>query len=142
MSDREAGSPGEPRWMQDPVLKIPLPAGQSALTEMIERGRVLEREVAVAESQEDCARRALEWQQSCSQWLEVNLGGQAADEFTASVNEVTTYAWMSDFWDEYGGARRSDIRSELRVLESILRRLPDGAESKRPEPEGAAAAMR
>lgn len=138
MSDRDAGLPGEPRWMQEPVLKIPLSAGQSALTEMIERGRVLEREVAVVESQEDCVHRALEWQRSCVRWLDANLGGQAADEFTASVNEITAYAWMSDFWDEYGGVRRSDIRSELRVLESILRRLPDWAESERPKPEGSA----
>jgi predicted nucleotide-binding protein len=138
MSDREAGSPDEPRWMQKPVLKVPLPAGQSALTEMIERGRVLEREVAGVANSEDCVRRVLEWQRNCGQWLDVNLGDQAADEFTASVNEVTTYAWMSAFWGEYGGARRRDLRSELQVLTSILQRLPDWAESERPEPERSA----
>jgi predicted nucleotide-binding protein len=139
MSDREADSPGEPRWMQKPVLKIPLSAGQSTLTEMIERGRVLEREVVGVANPEDCVCRVLEWQRNCGQWLDVKLGGQAAAEFTASVNEVTTYAWMTAFWDEYGGARRRDLRSELQVLASILQRLPDWAESERPEPERSAA---
>jgi predicted nucleotide-binding protein len=139
MSDREADSPGEPHWMQKPVLNIPLPAGQRALTEMIERGRALEREVVGVANSEDCVRRVLEWQRNCGQWLDAHLGGQAADEFTASVNEVTNYAWMSAFWGEYGGARRRDLRSELQVLESILERLPDWAESERPEPERSAA---
>ena len=139
MSDREAGSPGEPRWLHGPVLKVPLSAGQSALTEMIERGRLLEREVAGVANSEDFVRRVLEWQRNCGRWLDVNLSGQAADEFAASVNEVTTYAWMSAFWDEYGGARRRDLRSELQVLASILQRLPDWAESERPAPERSAA---
>lgn len=139
MSDREADPPGEPHWMQKPVLKVPLSAGQGALTEMIERGRVLEQEVASVANSEDCVRRVLEWQRNCGQWLDANLGGQAADEFTASVNEVTNYAWMSAFWGEYGGARRRDLRSELQVLASILQRLPDWAESERPEPERSAA---
>jgi predicted nucleotide-binding protein len=139
MSDREAGSPAEPGWMQKPVLKVPLSVGQCALTEMIERGRVLEREVASIANSEDCVRRVLEWRRNCGQWLDVNLGSQAAGEFTATVNEVTTYAWMSAFWGEYGGARRHDLRLELQVLASILQRLPDWAESERPEPERSAA---
>jgi predicted nucleotide-binding protein len=106
---------------------------------MIERGRALEREVAGVANPEGCFSRVLEWQRNCGQWLDVNLGGQAADEFSASVNEVTTYAWMSAFWGEYGGARRSDLRSELQVLASILQRLPDWAESERSEPERSAA---
>jgi predicted nucleotide-binding protein len=141
MSGREAGSTGEPRWMQKPVLKVPLSAGQSALAEMIGNGRVLEREVAGVANSEDCVRRVLEWQRNCSQWLDVNLGGQAADEFTTSVNEVTTYAWMGAFWDEYGGARRRDLRSELQVLASILQHLPDWVKSEGPEP-GRSAVMR
>ena len=132
MSDSEAGSPGEPRWMQASILRVPLSAAQSALTEMIERGRALEREVVDVANAKECVHRVLEWQRYCSQWLDMNLGGQAADEFTASVNDVATYAWTSTFWDEYGGARRRDLRSEVKVLTSILQRLPEWAESERP----------
>ena len=131
MSDREAGPPGEPRWMQTPVLKLPLSAAQSALTEMIERGRALEREVIGVANAKECVHRVLEWQRCCKQWLDINLGGQAADEFTASVSDVTTYAWTSTFWGEYGAARRRDLRSEVKVLTSILLRLPEWAESER-----------
>jgi predicted nucleotide-binding protein len=102
---------------------------QSALTEMIERGRALEREVVGVANADEYVRLVLKWQRYCSQWLDMNLGGQAAGEFTTSVNEVTTYAWTSTFWDEYGAARRRDLRSEVKVLTSILQRLPKWAES-------------
>ena len=117
--------------MQTPVLRVSLSVAQSALTEMIERGRALEREVASVANVEECVRRILEWQGCCSQWLDMNLGGQAGDEFTASVSDITTYAWTSTFWDEYGAARRRDLRSEVKVLASILQRLPEWAESER-----------
>src|SRR5690348_14970653 len=139
MSGRGTGSPGESARMQTPILKVSLRAARSALSEMIEDGRDLERQVAVVAYAEERPRRVLEWQRRCGRWLDENIGGHAAEEFTASVADIKDYAWMGAYWSEYGGIRKNDLRSEVAVLESIFRRLADWAEFERAEPKGVAA---
>jgi predicted nucleotide-binding protein len=108
---------------------VPLPDAESKLVELIEVGRRLEAEVSKATNAEEFTRRVDEWRRYSSEWLDQNLGGQAAGEYKRAITYAKTHAWSSNYWGQYYAARKKDITSEIRVLVSIGQRLPEWVES-------------
>jgi predicted nucleotide-binding protein len=129
MSARDSAAQDDPSWLEASRLRVPLAVAQAALANMIERGYQLESKVVQTSNVEECISSVQEWQDYCAQWLTSNLGGAAAGEFLASVNQVTGYAWGNPYWALYSAARKADLRSERAVLASILARLPEWAEA-------------
>ena len=111
--------------MQTGRLSLPLGEAQAKLAWLISTGRELAAEVPRAMEAEVFRDRVDDWRHHTIQWLDDNIGGQAAYEFKVTISQVKTHVWNSSFWERYRVARRKEIESEVRVLESIAQHLPD-----------------
>ncbi len=129
MSVSQPALPDPPQWLQAPVLRVPLHDAEAKLAELITLGRRLEAEVPKATNAEVFTRRVHEWRRYSSEWLDENLGGQAADEYKVAITYAKTHTWSIIYWDQYHAARKMDIASEIRVLVSIAQRLSEWVES-------------
>jgi predicted nucleotide-binding protein len=128
MSDMPARKPSgsePPPWVQTALLTLPLPDARAQLEELISEGSGLAVEVSKAMDAEEFTGRVDEWRRRTSQWLNKNIGGQAAYDYKVAVESAKGHVWSRSLWDQYRVARKRDIEYEVRVLRSIERRLPD-----------------
>lgn len=131
MTARQPASPDPSQWLQASVLRAPLSDAEAKLSELIRIGRRLWTEIPKAKNAEAFTRRVYEWRRHVSEWLDENLGGEAADEYKVAITHAKTHIWSSVYWDQYYAARKKAIDSEIRILASIAQRLPEWVESCR-----------
>ena len=125
MPARKPAGSDTPLWVQTARLTLPLPDARAQLEELISEGSGLAVEVSKAMDAEEFTGRVDEWHRRTSQWLNKNIGGQAAYDYKVAVESAKVHVWSRSLWEQYRVARKRDIEYEVRVLRSIERRLPD-----------------
>src|SRR5215467_750982 len=142
MSVRESATPDPSQWPQPSVLKVPLVEAQAQLTHLVAVGQRLQDEAIRAQDPALFIGRVDEWRRHGRQWLDTNIGGQAAEEYKSVSDYTAEYAWDAILWESPGNPRRRsrDIASEIHVLESIAQRLPEWLPSGSTTPSGSSTA--
>jgi predicted nucleotide-binding protein len=113
--------PDLPEWLQPSVLKLPLEDARSQLENLVIVGRSLKKQTQPQSAYDETRRRIGEWRESCRMWLGRNLGGRAADEFTAARAHPYEYEAPSAYhkWRYM----QENVDAEVATLASILQRL-------------------
>jgi predicted nucleotide-binding protein len=151
MPDREPPSPDPPHWLKPSLFNTSLAEAQAQLGRLIAAGQRLKDETVTAGDPVPFTDRVNDWRRDGRQWLDTNLGGQAAEELRSVPDYTAEYPWDEILWDGPGNPRRRsrDIASEISILETIVQQLPlwfssggTAASTSGPAPPGPSAASK